>query len=214
MQDPQLEDDQHPAGEPVLGVPTDADAAVDRPPWYQCPECGLDLDANSIGDWTLIECLVCHAQFIPSAGLTGEQEALEAEDTGERERLAAIAAREEELSGLRIRQLSALRRGAYRSRSYSIIAAVALGVACFKLLTIAVRHVRSTGWHSRPVGHLIAVGYAIAIGAGLMAIRFLWRRIVEFTRELNRPTLIDPGVPPDFSTLSDGSQQWKNLEQM
>ena len=32
--------------------------------------------------------------------------------------------------------------------------------------------------------------------------------------ELAKPLLQDPETPPDFSTLSDGSQHWKNLDQM
>jgi hypothetical protein len=39
-------------------------------------------------------------------------------------------------------------------------------------------------------------------------------RIVELNHELQQSALSEPEAPPDFSTLSDGSQQWKNLEQM
>ena len=38
------------------------------------------------------------------------------------------------------------------------------------------------------------------------------RQAVELTRELRMPVLPQPARPPDFSTLSDGSQHARNLE--
>jgi hypothetical protein len=116
--------------------------------------------------------------------------------------------REEELSNLRIRQIAALRRGAYRSRSYCIVGVVALVVAAVKLITMTVRHVRYAGWQLRPAGYLCAAAAAL-MGAGFFAARAL-----ELTREVAKPLLVDPPEPPDFSTLSDGSQHAKHLEEM
>ena len=48
----------------------------------------------------------------------------------------------------------------------------------------------------------------------MMAGSFLLRQVAALNRELRRPAVTEPEAPPDFSTLSDGSQRWKNLEDM
>ena len=116
------------------------------------------------------------------------------------------------LTAARVRQLSALRRGAYRARSYCVVAIVACAVAEGQLAMMTVRHVRALGWQWRPVG------YVCGIVAAMMATAYFLRRAAELTREL-RPSRDAAGAPgdqstPDFSTLSDGSHAWKNLEQM
>jgi hypothetical protein len=111
------------------------------------------------------------------------------------------------LNAARVRQLSALRRGAYRSRSYFFVAIAVCVVAEGQLALMTVRYVRAFGWRPRPVGYLCGVV------AAMMAAAFFLRRAAELTRELRtRPP--DAEAPPDFSTLSDGSHAWKNLEQM
>jgi hypothetical protein len=117
------------------------------------------------------------------------------------------------LNAARVRQLSALRRGAYRARSYCLVAVAACAVAEGQLVLMTVRHVRALGWGPRPLGYLCG------IVAAMMAAAFVLRRAAELNRELRTRT--DPpaeaaGAPetPDFSTLSDGSHAWKNLEQM
>ena len=57
-------------------------------------------------------------------------------------------------------------------------------------------------------------------GEAMLALGTLWgcfalvRRATAFHRELQKPMLEEPTTPPDFSTLSDGSQQVQALEQM
>ena len=135
---------------------------------------------------------------------------------------AVSAAREENtapgpesptLNAARVRQLSALRRGTYRARSYCVIAIAVCAVAAGQLALMTVRHVRAAGWQVRPVG------YVCGILAAMMACMFFVRRVLELTRELRpqRGFPVEPSAPeaqPDFSTLSDGSHAWKNLEQM
>src|SRR4051812_13621764 len=111
------------------------------------------------------------------------------------------------ITAARVRQLSALRRGAYRTRSYLVVVIAACAVAEGKLALMTLRHVRAFGWQPR------ALGYVCGIIAAMMAAAFLLRRAAELTRELRtRPP--EPEAAPDFSTLSDGSHAWKNLEQM
>ena len=61
---------------------------------------------------------------------------------------------------------------------------------------------------------MLEIGYATGAIAGLF---FAWRlggRAIALTRELQQPLQNDPLQPPDFSTLNDGSQHVKHLEEM
>jgi hypothetical protein len=125
-----------------------------------------------------------------------DDEASRVEDDGER------------MSAVRVRQLSAERRGAYRLRSYCMIGAGVSVVLGMQLATWSVSGVREAGFGANPVGY--ACG---AVAAG-MAASYLVRRAIELTRELRKPAQEAPAEQPDFSTLSDGSQHWKNLDEM
>jgi hypothetical protein len=72
-------------------------------------------------------------------------------------------AREDELDGVRIRQLAALRRGAYRARSYAIIGSVACFVVVVQLVLMTVKNVRASGWGLYPIGYI--QGACAAAGA-------------------------------------------------
>jgi hypothetical protein len=39
-------------------------------------------------------------------------------------------------------------------------------------------------------------------------------RAIALHREATKSRVDTPMTPPDFSTLSDGSQRWKNLEEL
>jgi hypothetical protein len=143
-----------------------------------CPHCGAELSSP---------------QWAESEEPVDEPEALDAED---------------ELSALRIRQISALRRAADRARSYCLIGLVVLVVGAGQLAIMIVHNVRASGWH------LLEVGYAVAAITGVF---FAWRlggRVVVLTKELRQPLQSDPVEPPDFSTLNDGSQRVRHLEEM
>ena len=114
------------------------------------------------------------------------------------------------IDAARVRQLSAMRRATHRGRSYCLIAVCICAVAVAQLALLTFRHVRAAGWQLRPFGYVCA-----AAAAGMAGLFFV-RRAAEMTRELRRrpAALDDPPQPPDFSTLSDGSQSWKNLEKM
>ncbi|MGA3066808.1 MAG: hypothetical protein ABSF29_08180 [Tepidisphaeraceae bacterium] len=117
-------------------------------------------------------------------------------------------ASQDELDGVRIRKLAALRRAAYRSRSYCIIAGVACGVGVVQLLDDALHDWDYDPDHLRPVAYFAAAMVLVALG-----IVFL-RWAIRLNREAKRSSLAPPGKPPDFSTLSDGSQRARNLENM
>jgi hypothetical protein len=112
------------------------------------------------------------------------------------------------MDAVKVRKLSAERRGAYRLRSYCVIGCAFCVVLGIQLAAMAAGGIRERGVGARQLG--LACG---AVAAG-MAASFLCRRALDLTRELRRPPQDRPQAPPDFSTLSDGSHHWKNLDEM
>jgi hypothetical protein len=158
---------------------------------YTCPHCQQLVEVPEIPKDAVVQCPHCGAEF-----------SLPAPEPDE------TATPNIELDGLRIRQLAALRRGAYRTRSFAIVAAAACAVTVAQLVWMTVRHVRGLGWGVRPIAYLVLV--PIAVGG---AWYFLSRAIAAH-QEAKQSALAQPTQPPDFSMLSDGSQQVKNLEDM
>lgn len=116
--------------------------------------------------------------------------------------------REERMSAVRVRQLSAERRGGYRLRSYCLIGAGLCVVLGIQLAGMCIRGAMGSRFGAREIG--LACG---ALAAG-MAASFLVRRARDLTKELGNPAQPEPRSPPDFSTLSDGSHHWKTLDEM
>jgi hypothetical protein len=113
-----------------------------------------------------------------------------------------------ELNGLRIRQLTAMRRAAYRGRSHAIIAAAAAFAVAAQLGWMSVDLLRSARLGVRPIAYGI-----LCLAALLGAIVFL-RKALQLHREASHSLLSEPPTAPDFSTLSDGSQTVANLDSM
>src|SRR4051794_39272905 len=103
------------------------------------------------------------------------------------------------LDGLRIRQLSAMRRAAYRSRSHAVIAMLVCVVAAIQCAIFLVQHLRHTGFGWR------VILYAAIVVLGTYGATFFRRRAIALHREATQTYLHDPTTPPDFSQLSDGS---------
>jgi hypothetical protein len=138
-----------------------------------------------------IQCPQCGQQFLP------------VEETG-----AVPVVDDDELSELRIRNISNLRRGAYRSRSWLIMATSVCIVAAAKFVQITVVAIRSRLY-------LAAIGDALCVVAALVMTSMIGPKIVALTREIRRSRLqVPPEEPPDFSRLGDGSQRWKKLDEL
>lgn len=172
---------------------------------YHCPECGRPVDTVTALSPGLLQCPFCHAQFF--AGIDEEEEETAEPDhdtlADERHRQA-----EHELSELHIRQVRDLRRGANRTRSWFIFGAIVAAMVSAELIVMSIQFVRLYGWHA------LAVGYLFAAAAGLMvSLRFV-QKAVETTREIRAMVMPEPVTPPDFSPLDNGSQRWKNLEEL
>lgn len=107
--------------------------------------------------------------------------------------------REEAFSSLRIRQHAALRRSTYRSRSHAIIAAGLCFVGAIQLGWFFILDMRAHGWSLR------LIAYALAITAFCCGTIYFIGRARKWHRETKQVPLPEPTTPPDFSTLSDGS---------
>jgi hypothetical protein len=118
---------------------------------------------------------------------------------------------ESHLNSTRIRQMAALRRSAYRTRSYCLIAIIACLVISADLIYYGIQRLRH---HPTPIGILIAIAYFAAAIALLVLAAHFKRLAIKFHQESKKSILEDPTTPPDFSQLQDGSQIAKNLEDM
>jgi fatty acid desaturase len=113
-----------------------------------------------------------------------------------------------ELDGLRIRQLATLRRAAYRSRSHAIVATLVCAAAVVQAGILLFRHIATIGWGWR------LLVYAAFVILGAWGARFFFSRAIALHREATQTRLDSPATPPDFTALGDGSQRWKNLEEI
>ena len=175
------------------------------PPQYPCPSCAAPVAPPADGS-PILQCPQCGTQFFLPESNDPDDAVLDYAPPGSPIPTPDIATHD--LDALRIRHISTLRRGAYRNRSYGIITAGVLIVGAIELVLMAIDFVRHIGWRARPISYLCFAAAAL-LGAGFFAYR-----IIELTQEIRRSALQEPETPPDFSTLSDGSQQVQALEQM
>lgn len=173
---------------------------------FNCPYCDHAIPVEQGDEPQEVQCENCGGLVvIPS--LDGRTEV---EDEVGQERLLHGPVREDELDGLKVRNLSVARRATIRARTYALVAAVGCIYAIIKSITGAADVVRVNGWSIRPVVYIF-LGVVLVFGL----LHFL-RRFFRLTRELKTPDHHEDGplAPPDFTKLSDGSQYWKNLDGM
>jgi DNA-directed RNA polymerase subunit RPC12/RpoP len=196
---------------------------------YTCPNCGRDVDVSPQAVAQLVSCPHCAWEFIVPS-IDGSTDLPEDVDALEAEKL-----RLEHLSNVRVRQLTKGRSATYRTRNWIISAMLACALAVIYLPWWGLRN-RMEG---RGDWQLLA-SIPLALAA-IMATVWLYRRARELTQPLEAPSsakprtcadcgkevdsaagarcphcgsAIDGPAEPDFSGLGDGSQKWKNLEQM
>ena len=179
---------------------TDLGPATD-PPHYLCPNCGQSIETSEASP-DIISCPHC-GQAVSLAA----DEAFVSEDIADDEPAPRDEPDEGDLSGQKIKQISALRRGAYRTRSWLMIGAISCAVAAAQLVYLAIQARRN--WQ-RPT----ALGEVLTAVFSLFFCVYFFRRALETHHEIQQTRLEEPATPPDFSTLSDGSQRWTNLEKM
>ena len=171
-------------------------------PQYPCPECEHPVAAPTDPNQRLLECPACGAQFFIGA----DEDPSESQDDSS----PSLDSRhpQRELSDLHIRQVRDLRRAANRTRGWFVGAAIVCVVIAAQLGVFTEQFVSSNGWKLLPIGFLLAALAVLMLGAWFVG------RAIETTRQIGRMVVPEPSDPPDFSNLSDGSQHWKNLEEM
>ena len=192
----------NPAGdaEPPVG---ESSAVVEPigPLLYECPHCSQPVEIGENASEPFIHCLYCGNQFAVASSESADQE------YESREADARAAESESALDGARIHQLTSLRRGAIRARTYLHIGWVVCATGGVQLTLKAMQRVRYEHvWDSRTFAFGI-----FSVVCFMISLYFL-KRALEIGRELKTPLLEEPTTPPDFSTLSDGSQHARNLD--
>jgi uncharacterized Zn finger protein (UPF0148 family) len=180
------------------------------PEEHLCPDCGQPVGDSARAGPVLV-CPHCGGQFFPPA----TDQADESADDESDDRARTNAAREEQLRELRIRQFSTLRRTAYRTRSYFIVCTAACLIIAIQLMIRGVQALHVLGWRGRPIGYFLAAGVCL-IGMTEFGIRVarVQRGINADLRAREQEEIEAAKQEPDFTPLSDGSQQARNLEQM
>ena len=170
---------------------------------FACPHCAQPVAVDPAEPGPFINCPYCGVEFaIPAAA-----DEPEGDEEEQRARAADEESRQSELDAMRIRQLSTARRAAIRARTYLFVG-IALAVSgSAELIHKAVLRIRYEHvWDWRTFAVIAGALACMPLAA------FFFSRWRALGRELARPTLDDPATPPDFSPLGDGTDRWKNLE--
>lgn len=175
-----------PPGEPPIDV-------------FTCPHCQQEVAVDPVEPHPFIICPYCGNEFaVPQPGEVVAEETPDAEATDPRE---------DELNGIRIKQIAAGRRAAIRGISYlwvGVFACVAVVGGLIQKAYQRVSHERR--WDLRTFAFIGGAAVTFSLAG------YFYRNLRALKREVDKPLLDEPTTPPDFSTLSDGTQQWKNLD--
>jgi len=169
-----------------------------------CPRCGDEFLVSEQS--SILQCPACGEQFFPP-----ETPEVPSEST---ESAEPKPSSEEELSGMRIRQISVMRRAAYRTRSYYIIGLGACVVIAIQLCLMIVRSIREEHLHFRTSSLFAFTAYCLFLIGAIAGGFFFARRLLELQQEIRQSLQKEPAAQPDFSSLQDGTQHIRELEQM
>lgn len=111
------------------------------------------------------------------------------------------------LDHLRIHRLASLRRSQHRSALFMLgLSGLSLVMAC-SAINEAIDLIRSDRVKS-------GIGFILFVPPLFWLMRKTWRRRKRILCDLRSSTQVSPLEPPDFSTLQDGSQLARSLEEM
>jgi hypothetical protein len=181
----------------VSEPPTDGGETASE---FVCPHCGQAVAFAANATAQRLTCPHCGEEFVAPA-LDGSTDPPEPEAPPD-ERIP----REDELNALRIKHIAAERRAIYRARSWHLIAAGVCAVATAQLVWMIVQRYRAAGWGLQCTGYLLFALLACN-GVSYFAVR-AWRT----HRDAKRSALSDPQQTPDFSSLGDGGDAARKLE--
>jgi hypothetical protein len=159
------------------------------PPAYSCPFCNITVEVAADDFSQPINCPQCGEAFVLP-------------------REPGVVSADAELDGQRIRKFAAVRRAAYRSRSYCVIAIGGCAVGAIELVYHAILGFGGGRGMVRTAAYVI-----VAIGLLWMAKHFA-ALAGHYHREAKQSALPPPTAPPDFGPLGDGSQIVRDLERM
>ena len=178
-----------------------------------CPQCGGEVQATASDRPQVLDCPHCGQPFVlPAAGQQLAVAQVPGQESFVTDDLPAPA-NNDDLDGARIRRVAMLKRSAYRSRSYCIILAVICLAGAGQCLWNTVTAIRFPAAGTATAYGVIGLWMAATAACVYLGNRF-YRRGEKYAREAEATGLSDPGAPPDFTPLSDGSQRWKNLEEV
>ncbi len=175
---------------------------------YACPHCGQPVELAPppapAPAGQAITCPYCFEEF----SIAGAPP-YPAEDADDAQWERRRQEKEQELDSLRIRNVVVARRAAFRTRSYFLIAGLGAAAITAQLLVNAFYHFKNHTGVAKPYGYLLCAA------ALVVAIIFCMKHARRLSREMKHSALDElppPKNEPDFSQLSDGSQQVRNLE--
>jgi ribosomal protein L37AE/L43A len=172
-----------------------------------CPGCAEEVEVDR-APGQMFRCPYCNMTFmIDGEADTTDGAPVNDDEESQADRLEMERRRHEELDSLRIRQLSVLRRAEYRQRSYVVTGLAACGIAVGQSIWMARDSLARYGWRPR------AFGYAVVILIAVLLAAWLWRQLKILNARIAEHHTTDtaPEREPDFSTLSDGQDRWKRL---
>jgi len=175
-------------------------AMDDQPRRFRCPGCDEEVDVAAEAAGRLVRCPYCNTDFFAS----DEQANQQVVDDTDNERIARD--REEAFDKLRIQKYTALRMSAIRARSWWLIGFCLSLLVVLDMLAKIILHLMARSWGWWPTIDLL-----VLLIAGRCVFHSL-KRAGDFKREINTSAIPEPAAPPDFSTLSDGRDRWKHLE--
>jgi len=183
----------------------------------QCPHCNNDVGVTLDLAACQMPCPHCgQAMVIPAVDGSIELPesdpfALEYEAAGDAQDEEERFRREAEgrLNSLRIQAITAEHRALNRSRSFATAGGVAMLIVIAHCLIEIGSNVAAGGW-----GLSSTALAGVTLAAAIVAV-WLFRRARRLAALARRRRLLDdPDTPPDFTPLQDGSQRWRNLEQV
>jgi hypothetical protein len=166
-----------------------------------CPGCDEAVDIPTESAGLLVRCPYCNTDFFASE----EHSHLAVVDDTAPPVEGALP--DEVFNRNRIAMLAALRRGAIRTRGLWILS---LGIGIVGTLD----GVRRAAIYVLVLHHW-GIWPTIDVVVSLLALRgaFYCRfRARQLKLEIDHSAIPEPTTPPDFTTLSDGSNRWKDLE--
>ncbi len=176
-----------------------------------CPSCE---ESFARAETALQCCPHCGEQFFIETDADESDEDRDAREALERR----LTEEKDRLDNRHIRVVQLEKRSLYRSRSWMLVLALSLIGIAGQLVWVGVKHVTGTDATdtapAKTPDHARAVAYFV-IAAGLFSLSFrFFHRARRYLREAQAITLPEPTSPPDFSTLSDGSQIVDHLRAM